>query len=86
MLTMNTKITFPDFPWEIPRMEVDQGFISMNQVFMLLYLLQNYQQQKNSSWVLSKVLPSVRKYGQYKLFDNPDNNMFKIENHYKDLH
>ena len=28
----------------------------------------------------SKVLPSIRKYGQYKLFDNPNNNMFKIEN------
>ena len=28
----------------------------------------------------SKVLPSIRKYGQYKLFDNPNNNMFKTEN------
>ena len=46
MLTMNTKITFPDFPRETPRMEVDQGFISMNQVFNLLYLLQNSKQQK----------------------------------------
>ena len=26
------------------------------------------------------MLPSIRKYGQYKLFDNPNNNMFKIEN------
>ena len=32
-------------------------------------------------WVTSQVLPSIRKYGQYKLFDNPNNlNMFKIEN------
>ena len=31
--------------------------------------------------VTSQVLPSIRKYGQYKLFDNPNNlNMFKIEN------
>lgn len=30
--------------------------------------------------MFSKVLPSIRKYGQYKLFDNPNNNMFKIEN------
>ena len=29
---------------------------------------------------IKKVLPSIRKYGQYKLFDNPNNNMFKIEN------
>lgn len=28
------KITFPDFPRETPRMEVDQGFISMNQVLI----------------------------------------------------
>ena len=41
------KNNFPGFSPETPRMEVDQGFISMNQVFMLLYLLQNYQQQKN---------------------------------------
>ena len=85
MLTMNTKITFPDFRRETPRMEVDQGFISMNQVFMLLYLLQNSKQQKNLRLGLSKVLPSIRKYGQYKLFDNSDNNMFKIENE-TDLH
>ena len=26
-------------------------------------------------WVLSIVLPSIRKYGQYKLFDNPNNKM-----------
>ena len=31
--------------------------------------------------VTSLILPSIRKYGQYKLFDNPNNlNMFKIEN------
>lgn len=35
--------------------------------------------------VFSKVLISIRKYGQYKLFDNPNNHMFKIENE-TDLH
>ena len=36
-------------------------------------------------WVTSQVLPSKRKYGQFKLFDNPNNNMFEIENE-TDLH
>ena len=36
-------------------------------------------------WVTSQVLPSKRKYGQLKLFDNPNYNMFKIENE-TDLH
>ena len=31
-------------------------------------------------WVTSQVLPSKRKYGQFRLFDNPNKNMFKIEN------
>ena len=35
--------------------------------------------------VFSQVLPSIKKYGQYKLFDNPNKNMFKIENE-TDLH
>lgn len=41
--------------------------------------------KKFKHWVTSEVLPSIRKYGQYKLFDNPNNNMFKIENEF-DLH
>ena len=37
--------------------------------------------KKFKHWVTSLVLPSIRKYGQYKLCDNPNNlNMFKIEN------
>ena len=69
------------FALETPAVEVDQKFIQMNQVFMLLYLLQNYHQLKKiRDWFLSKVLPSIRKYGQYKLFDNPNNRMFKIKN------
>ena len=41
--------------------------------------------KKFKHWVTSQVLPSIRNYGQYKLFDNPNNNMFKIENG-NDLH
>ena len=41
--------------------------------------------RKFKHWVTSQVLPSIRKYGYYKLFDNPNNKMFKIENE-TDLH
>ena len=36
-------------------------------------------------WVFSKVLPSIRKYGYYKMFNNPNTLTFKIEDEY-DLH
>ena len=46
--------------------------------------------KKFKHWVTSQVLPSIRKFGYYKLFDNPNNKMFKIENetdlHYKVVH
>ena len=41
--------------------------------------------KKFRDWVFTTVLPSIRKYGQYKMFDNPNNKMFKIENE-TDLH
>ena len=41
--------------------------------------------KKFKKWVTSQVLPSIRKFGYYKLFDNPNNTMFKIENE-MDLH
>ena len=41
--------------------------------------------KKFKHWVTSQILPSIRKYGYYKLFDNPNNKMFKIENE-MDLH
>ena len=41
--------------------------------------------KKFKKWVTSEVLPSIRKFGYYKLFDNPNNKMFKIENE-MDLH
>ena len=41
--------------------------------------------KKFKKWVTSQVLPSIRKYGYYKLFDNPNNRMFKTENE-EDLH
>ena len=41
--------------------------------------------KKFKHWVTSLVLPSIRKYGYYKMFDNPNNKMIKIENE-TDLH
>ena len=41
--------------------------------------------KKFKHWVTSLVLPSIRKFGYYKLFDNPNNKMFKTENE-MDLH
>ena len=43
--------------------------------------------KKFKRWVTSEVLPSIRKFGQYKLFDSPWNKMIMISNerelHYK---
>ena len=43
--------------------------------------------KKFKRWITSEVLPSIRKYGQYKIFDAPWNKMIMISNerelHYK---
>ena len=41
--------------------------------------------KKFKRWITSEVLPSIRKYGQYKLFDSPYNKMIMISNE-KELH
>ena len=41
--------------------------------------------KKFNHWITSEVLPSIRKYGQYKLFDSPWNKMIMISNE-KELH
>ena len=41
--------------------------------------------KKFKKWVTSEVLPSIRKYDQYKMFDSPWNKMIMISNE-KDLH
>ena len=41
--------------------------------------------KKFKRWITSEVLPSLRKYGQYKLFDSPWNKMIMISNE-KELH
>ena len=41
--------------------------------------------KKFKRWITSEVLPSIRKYGQYKMFDSPWNKMIMIS-HEKELH
>ena len=41
--------------------------------------------KKFRQWVFTSVLPSIRKYGQYKMFDSPWNKMIMIGNE-RDLH
>ena len=41
--------------------------------------------KKFKRWITSEVLPSIRKYGQYKMFDAPWNKMIMISNE-KELH
>ena len=41
--------------------------------------------KKFKHWVTSEVLPAIRKFGYFKMFDSPNNKIFKIENE-MDLH
>ena len=41
--------------------------------------------KKFKRWITTEVLPSIRKFGQYKLFDSPWNKMIMISNE-KELH
>lgn len=49
-------------------------FISEPEFYQLIF------SSKFIKWVVSIVLPSIRKYGFYKLYDNPNNYMIKIGN------
>ena len=60
-------------------------FISESGFYSLLLSSKLETAKKFKNWVTSQVLPSIRKFGYYKLFDNPNNKMFKIENE-TDLH
>ena len=60
-------------------------FINESGFYSLLLSSKLETAKKFKHWVTSQVLPSIRKFGYYKLFDNPNNKMFKIENE-TDLH
>ena len=65
---------------------LQQSFFINESGFYSLVLSSKLENAKKfKKWVTSQVLPSIRKYGYYKLFDNPSNKMFKIENE-MDLH
>ena len=60
-------------------------FINESGFYSLLFSSKLETAKKFKHWVTSQVLPSIRKFGYYKLFDNLNNKMFKIENE-TDLH
>ncbi|CAH3029576.1 unnamed protein product, partial [Porites evermanni] len=55
-------------------------FINESGFYFLILSSKLESAKKFKHWVTSVVLPSIRKYLQNKLFDNPNNNMFKIGN------
>ena len=54
-------------------------FINESGLYSLLLPSKLESAKKFKHWVTSKVLPTISKYGQYRLFDNPDSKMFKID-------
>ena len=65
--------------WQLSFFINESGFYSL----VLSSKLETAKKFKH--WVTSQVLPSIRKYGQYKLFDSPWNKMIMIGNE-TDLH
>ena len=60
-------------------------YINESGFYSLLLSSKLESAKKFKHWITSQVLPYIRKYGFYKMFDNPNNKMFKIENE-TDLH
>ena len=60
-------------------------YINESGFYSLLLSSKLESAKKFKRWITSEVLPSIRKYGQFKMFDNPCNNMIMISNE-KELH
>ena len=60
-------------------------FINESGFYSLVLSSKLESAKKFKHWVTSQVIPSIRKYGQYKLFDSPWNKMIMIGNE-TDLH
>ena len=60
-------------------------FINESGLYSLILSSRLETAKKFKHWVISQVLPSIRKYGQYKLFDSPWNKMIMTGNE-TDLH
>ena len=60
-------------------------FINESGLYSLILKSKLPEAKKSKRWVTSEVLPSIRKYGHYRMFNNPNTLAFKIEDEY-DLH
>ena len=60
-------------------------FINESGLYQLILSSKKEIAKKFRRRVTSEVLPSIRKDGQYKIFNNPNSNQFRIENE-TDLH
>ena len=60
-------------------------FINESDFYSLILSSKLESAKKFKHWVTSIVPPTIKKYGYYKLFDNPNNHIFKTENE-TDLH
>lgn len=63
----------------------NQFFINESDIYSVIIGSRLKSAEKFKHWVPSQLLPSIRYKGYYKLFDNLNNYMFKIENE-TDLH
>lgn len=61
------------------------NFINESGFYSLVLSSKLESAKKFKRWITSEVLPSIRKYGQFKMFDAPWNKMIMISNE-KELH
>ena len=60
-------------------------FLNACGLYSLIFGSELKRAKNFKGWVTNELLPSIRKYGFYSIFNNRNNNVFKIENYY-DLH
>ena len=60
-------------------------FIKEPGLYVLIFRSKLESAKVFQNWIFSEVLPSIRKYGHYRIFNNPNTLTFKIEDEY-DLH
>ena len=62
-----------------------QIFINESGLYSIIFGSKLESAKKFKRWVMTEILPSIRKYGYYRSFNNPKTLTFKIEDEY-DLH
>lgn len=80
MLSLRIKSLFLPKRRVIPKEGRPSVLINESGFYSIILSLKLESAKKFKYWVTSQVLPSTRKYGQYELFENPNNHMFKMEN------